>query len=392
MKKSSYKIWGVAFAFVLLVIIGCYVILYNTISKDNSTEYSYDLTTSDTNGLSYSVVRSEPWHDGTKPMITYAQYDFLFENRGPYDFCEWTIELSSNKEIELSSGWNGEYYVVDEYTIQITPAEFNHAIRSSNQIPIGCVIATTGYFEPTSVIITGRYIRNWKESKFYFALNIAAEAWVVALLVYVLITLRLSSKERRKQREEAILIHAIDTLVDFIEAKDEYTKGHSKRVANYTRKIAKRLKLSKDTIRDYYFTALMHDCGKISIPDSILKKKDKLTSEEYEIIKSHANTGSQMLASFTDIKDIHLGALQHHERYDGTGYPNGLKGEEISLVGRIICVADSFDVMNCDRCYRSKISKEEILEEFRNNSGTQFDPEILKVFLELLDEGQITFN
>lgn len=141
-----------------------------------------------------------------------------------------------------------------------------------------------------------------------------------------------------------------------------------------------------------YYITLMHDCGKVWIPDSILKKPGKLTDEEYNIMKQHPSNGAEMLDNFTSIKDIRDGALYHHERYDGKGYPTGKSGTDIPLIGRMICVADAFDAMNSDRCYRAKMSKEIILEELKKNSGKQFDPDIVKFLLELIEEGQIEFS
>ena len=135
----------------------------------------------------------------------------------------------------------------------------------------------------------------------------------------------------------------------------------------------------------------MHDCGKIGIPDAILNKPDKLTEEEYEIIKTHTIQGNRILKDFTSIEGIRDGALYHHERYDGKGYPQGLKGEEIPLIARIICVADSFDVMNSERCYQHKMTKEDILEQLEINKGAQFDPKIVDCFLAMIAAGTIEF-
>ena len=121
---------------------------------------------------------------------------------------------------------------------------------------------------------------------------------------------------------------------------------------------------------------LMHDCGKIRVPDSILCKKGKLTDEEFGIMKTHTTEGAKLLSGFTSIPQIREAVLYHHERYDG----------------RILCVADSFDAMNSNRCYRDRLTKEQILEQLRSNRGTQFDPEIVDCMLELIDSGEITFH
>lgn len=136
----------------------------------------------------------------------------------------------------------------------------------------------------------------------------------------------------------------------------------------------------------------MHDCGKVTIPDAILKKPERLTEEEYEIIKTHTSRGAEMLADFSSIDHIREGALYHHERYDGSGYPQGKKGKDIPMIGRIICVADSFDAMNSKRCYRNELTKEKIIFELESNKGLQFDPEVVDQFLALIKDGQIDFD
>ena len=156
--------------------------------------------------------------------------------------------------------------------------------------------------------------------------------------------------------------------------------------------IAEKLNFSDTELRNIYYIGLMHDCGKCYISDEILKKPAPLNKEEYEIIKNHTVKGAAMLEDFTSIEHVREGVLYHHERYDGTGYPEGLKGENIPLIARIICVADSFDAMNSRRCYRDMLSKEYILSELEKNKGKQFDPNLADIFLKLIDEGKIEFS
>ena len=183
--------------------------------------------------------------------------------------------------------------------------------------------------------------------------------------------------------------HSLKTFTGFIDAKDPYTNGHSKRVAVYTKRIAGEMGYSGEELDRIYYVALLHDCGKIGVPDSILGKPGKLTDEEYEIIKSHTVRGGEILSSFKSLKNVGEGALYHHERYDGKGYPEGRAGEDIPLIARMICVADSFDAMNTNRVYRKKLSKEGILEEIERNKGRQFDPEIADIMIRLIRDGRI---
>ncbi len=184
----------------------------------------------------------------------------------------------------------------------------------------------------------------------------------------------------------------IFAIAKAVDAKDERTSQHSQRVAQYSTMIAKQLGLSDEDCRSIRKTALMHDIGKIGIPDSILNKPAKLTDDEYAVMKSHTLRGADILKDFTLIDHVVEGALYHHERFDGRGYPNGLKGDEIPLFARIIGVADAFDAMTANRVYRKQMDFGYVLEEMRKGRGAQFDPVIVDILLQLIDEGKINLN
>lgn len=175
-------------------------------------------------------------------------------------------------------------------------------------------------------------------------------------------------------------------LVEAIDAKDKYTNGHSKRVAEYASMIAERYGKSKQEIDDIYLIALLHDVGKIGIPDKIINKNGKLTDEEYETIKKHPKIGREILNKISISPELSVGASFHHERYDGHGYPFGLKGEEIPEIARIIAVADTYDAMVSKRSYRDALPQKEVRSEIEKGIGTQFDPKFAKIMLELIDE------
>lgn len=215
--------------------------------------------------------------------------------------------------------------------------------------------------------------------------------WFIALVAVILGDLKVQRLLARQAQDEEIIEQSISTFMGFIDAKDSNTNGHSRRVAHYAEKLARRLGYTEEECHQLYYIALMHDCGKIGIPEAILKKPGKLTDEEYDIIKSHTTLGGELLKNFTSLEHIRDGALYHHERYDGKGYPAGLSGENIPITGRIICVADSFDAMNSARCYRSKLSPETIMEELISNRGAQFDPKVVDCMIELLKAGEIEF-
>ena len=156
--------------------------------------------------------------------------------------------------------------------------------------------------------------------------------------------------------------------------------------------IAEKMGYEGEELDRIYYIALLHDCGKIGVPDNILGKPGKLTAEEFEIIKSHTVRGGEILSSFKSLKNAGEGARYHHERYDGKGYPEGLAGENIPLIARIICVADSFDAMNSNRVYRKKLTSEYIISELENNKGAQFDPKIADIMLNLIKSGKIKLD
>lgn len=190
----------------------------------------------------------------------------------------------------------------------------------------------------------------------------------------------------RQQELENITEQTMLTLAGTIDAKDRYTSGHSARVANYSRIIARRAGFSLQDEKRIYYMGLLHDIGKIGVPDDILNKPGKLTDEEYEAIKSHTVIGARILAGMTAIPGLDSGARWHHERYDGRGYPDGLKGEDIPDFARVIGVADSYDAMSSSRSYRKYLPQDVIRREIEKNRGTQFDPLYADIMLKMIDE------
>ena len=198
--------------------------------------------------------------------------------------------------------------------------------------------------------------------------------------------------EKRRQQTERLSLQMMQTLALTVEAKDEYTRGHSHRVAEYAALIAKELHWSPEEILNLKYAAHLHDIGKVGIPDTILNKPTRLTPEEYAVTKEHTVIGSEILKNITLLKQSADVARHHHERYDGKGYPDGLKGTDISLYARIIAIADGYDVMNTNHSCRNSLPEASIIREFRENSGTQFDPELTEIFLMLLEEHRLDIN
>ncbi len=197
----------------------------------------------------------------------------------------------------------------------------------------------------------------------------------------------LSEEVEKKTREnERLFIHVVSALASAIDAKDTYTNGHSGRVARYAREIAKRAGYTGSRLQNIYIMGILHDVGKIGIPDTVINKTAKLTDEEYNMIKKHPVMGAVILEKIKEIPRLAEGARWHHERYDGKGYPDGLSGEEIPEEARIIAVADAYDAMTSHRSYHKPFTQEYVRSEIEKGMGTQFDPKFAKLMLQMIDE------
>lgn len=219
-----------------------------------------------------------------------------------------------------------------------------------------------------------------------FSLNVLRTAGNIHMM-----ELRRQKKElaKRKRQLEKVSLQMIQTLSTTIEAKDEYARGHSHRVAEYAALIAGELGWSSEEIMNLKYAAHLHDIGKIGIPDMLLNKPARLTPEEYSVIKEHTVIGAEILKNISLIPHVAEVARSHHEHYDRTGYPDGLAGEDIPLSARIVAIADSYDAMNSRRIYRNALPPEKIFEEIENNRGIQFDPELADIFLKLLCDDRV---
>ena len=361
-------------------------------------------------------------------------YDFPVTNNTADEVSEFRFRLNFDKEVFLLSAWNGslelhqnvrenEYVAVvpdlrefepEEYSfdtvtfdgetlIRMNAGDYLEYIPSSNisamEMPIEPFEGTVPgiiLYAPIGEVIDGwvidlqyKYHRVLTSDMFFWISAAGLFLWMIALTIYVITSAQIRKYNARHERDNEIIQEAIETFTGFIDAKDPYTNGHSSRVAEYTKAIAVEMGFSGEELDRVYYIALLHDCGKIGVPDNILKKPDRLDDDEFKEIKSHTIRGGEILSNFKSLKDVGEGALYHHERYDGKGYPEGKAGEDIPLIARMICVADSFDAMNSNRVYRKKLTPENIREEIEKNKGKQFDPKIADIFLRLLKEGKI---
>lgn len=192
--------------------------------------------------------------------------------------------------------------------------------------------------------------------------------------------------ERKTRENERLSFHIVMALAQAIDAKDTYTNGHSERVADYSREIARRYGYNDEQLNEIYMMGLLHDVGKIGVPNTIINKPSRLTDDEFEVIKTHPVLGSKILGNIKEMPRLANGARWHHERYGGMGYPDSLKGTDIPEEARIIAVADAYDAMTSNRSYRDPLSQDTVRNEIEKGKGTQFDPVFAEIMLKMIDE------
>ncbi|WP_158095130.1 HD-GYP domain-containing protein [Gottfriedia luciferensis] len=255
---------------------------------------------------------------------------------------------------------------------------------------IPMMIAVGLFFQSTLSIILFSFVSTillFINSPEEWTIEVSLARWLFYFLIAFVIKILIDNLRKEKET----LINLTSTLAVSLDARDQYTAFHSRNVAYYSREIARAMNKTTKICDDIYIGGLLHDIGKIGVPESILNKPSRLTEREFNQIKQHPQIGYDILQYISYFKkngilDI---VLYHHEKYDGTGYPYGLKGENIPLVARIISVSDAFDAMTSQRTYRERNTIEHALQEIRNGRGKQFDPYIANVFLNLIERGQI---
>ena len=362
--------------------------------EEGEVSESADGSINETDEYRYSVEISKKWlNDPDGPLQTYgAQYDNSLANLSDYDIVNWSLIIYvPERNITIDSSWNGTWeYNKKENTIFFTPDELvNGTIKSGEATNFGAVMISEELMNFTDVSFTGCRFRPITGYILFWIIIILLVAWFTSVIAFILYLLREEYHRKNSEKLNNVISQTMSTFVNFIDTKDRYTRGHSARVSYYSQKIAEKLGMSEDEVRDIGYIGLMHDCGKLSIPGRILNKPGKLTLEEFNEMKAHTVNGERMLKDFTAIDGIIDGALYHHERYDGTGYMKGLAGEDIPLVARIICVADALDAMSSDRIYRNHLTRDVILAELTNNKGTQFDPRIAQIMIDMIESGEV---
>lgn len=255
-----------------------------------------------------------------------------------------------------------------------------------------CTVFSKQIAEEWYVVIVANNTKLLKDLRKQLLICILVSAMVfIIIVIFSTISAVNISRSRKKALEsreklDRLNMNIIRSLAYTIDAKDRYTSGHSQRVAEYSRAIAKRMGKSEEEQKTIYYAGLLHDVGKIRVPEALINKPGKLTDDEFNQIRVHPVSGYHILRDIHDDESIGYGAKYHHERYDGAGYPNGLEGENIPEIARIIGVADAYDAMASNRSYRNALPQEVVREEIIKGRGKQFDPEIADIMLEMIDE------
>jgi len=430
----------------ILVVLLCVIVLnfsihaVRTYNFNNRVHTLVDGATDGKVQVSGRMTGVWPKADAIVPGVTNGgTYEFTITDMANYDVANWTLRVNIVKECYLNQAWNGRVEIhqnvnsgdekvdiLDLHNFDIDYGSLNveakgegknhlmihlyegdyilyHPLNdnATHEYPLGGInnSATIGmifYYDKFFPDLTYEITYNFGKSVFqgteFVIFAILSFLWIVIFSAVVVWYVVRKKAERDLAERESMLEETMGLITSFVDAKDSYTKGHSNRVAEYTVLLAEKIGMHQREVRYSFYAAILHDVGKCYVPDEILKKNGRLTDDEFETIKKHTVYGGEMLKSIKTIAHISDGAKYHHERYDGKGYPEGLKGEEIPLIGRIICVADAFDAMTSSRCYRAALTKEYVIDELKNNMGKQFDPAVCRAMLDLIYEGKITID
>ena len=353
-----------------------------------SSEYHLDLDMAGarlSDQVYATVVKSSQWN--TKSGYG-AQFDFTLHNHGNVEINNWTITMEVPEKTEVSQ-YSGIGVNNENGRVILEPDTENITLKKNTPIEFSIVLNTRSQYYPDKISFTGYRRELMSENIANNIIFMGFLVWAFLFVGFFVTRFNLKNYRERQKNDVRIILQSMNTFISFIDAKDPYTRGHSRRVAMYAAEIAKRMRLSEDEVQNVYYAGLLHDAGKISVPDAVLNKPGKLTDEERKQIQEHTVAGGKMLKQLSSLRGIRETALYHHERYDGTGYPEGLKGESIPLYARIVGVADSYDAMSSNRVYRRHLNKDEIIEEIQKGSGTQFDPNVVPYMVDMINDGYV---
>ena len=373
-------------AFLIALLAGMWA-LNASIKESNSRvlSISFDRTIDDPKSEEIYVIASPGryWKNGE---LKGNQYSLTLYNKSAHAITDWNVSVQIPQGCSLETSWNG-FWAIGGDMLYYKPADFHLNVEAGEQKSFGVVMYSHEDVPMNNIFLSYRENKKITTYPVFWVLLVCACLDVFFVVTLIISNIQFKRYTKTHAAYKDLVRESLRTMANIIDTKDEYTKGHSLRVAIYSRMIAEKMGMSDYDQERIYYIGLLHDIGKVGIPVSILTKPGHLTDEEFAIIKRHPILGSSIMKDFTSIPGALNGILYHHERYDGKGYNSGLKGEEIPFEGRLICVADSYDAMSSKRCYRNTLSYEFIMDELKRNSGTQFDPEIAKYMIELIEEG-----
>ena len=392
LKKSPTVLVSFILSFFCLSLI---LIQFSWVSNQNKKIITYDQTGPGKFQAKYLTINMEipDRSDGTKNCWQEengtwgSQYDIYIYNNTDYAFVDWNLEISVPKEARIDSCWNGEFSQTPGFIkVKGDPDTFTLIASAHNSIKIGFVLYTNQLLSSSSFHLTGRFLRNPIKNKLFFS---ALVIFFIVFLIFIISNIVYYIVKKQQNIDNEKIESLIKLCARFIDVRDEYTKMHSSHVGDYARKIAEKMGFNEEFQKNIYYMGMMHDVGKVLLPREILCKTSKLNDEEWNEMKKHPFYSAGILEGFTAVPGIKEAALYHHERYDGTGYPTGLREKEIPIQASIICVADSYDAMHTNRSYRSHLSDEVILQELEKNKGSQFDPDAAEALITLIKEHKL---
>lgn len=385
-KMINHK-WVVVNLLILAALVGGFLAIHVYVNYVNAHEVAYQMgeTSKD---VDVTIEMEKCWTEEAHGYLYGMQYNVTVDNLTDTDLRDWTANIRLPEGCRIDSYWNGEFVLAGN-DLMVTPVIYNKVIEASGVRDFGFVLYTNTKDNIVDFDICFYRLVQKQELPVFWLLVIAVGVFVVVNITALFFLAKTRRLQAQKQQYMDIVNESFLTFAGMIDAKDPYTQGHSQRVAVYAREIARRMGLSQEQQQNIFYVALLHDIGKIGVPDAILKKTGKLSADERSMIEQHVRVGGDILKNFSAIEGIEAGARYHHERYDGTGYVSNFVGKEIPLFARIICVSDAFDAMTSMRCYRPKLPMHVVISELKACSGTQFDPDIVPYMLQMISDGVV---
>lgn len=380
-KKQTFysrqcRILSICFAVLFLFISGSFI--FGKIKSSKVYTIYSKIWLKNLPNVSLELNSSKKWKVEGKQSCS-ALYECVIKNNSHFPVKNWSVLLILPEDSFISGEpWNGTFCMFNE-KLFVSPGEYNQKLMPRSPNSFGFILNSTQLVKNAEYKIEFQMDYN----PFYIgAFNVLVIFTVFIFIAAISVKLYLL----RVEHFGIIQKQSFETIANIIDSFDEYTCQHSKNVGFYAQEIAKRLNFSKKDVQNIFYCGLVHDIGKISVMKELLLKPSEFTEEEMKKMKKHTTAGAKALETFTSIPQLKEAALYHHERFDGKGYPFGLKGEEIPLFARVISVADSFDVMASKRPYKDIFSPEEIKKELLKCCGTQFDPKIVPVMIQMIEE------